>query len=108
MGTFHKTQWDTGCQHSLRNVWIKAQTLEVGEDSLSSVPDILQFVWVSHILLYTLQEQKLNAYHIQSLQELVPHNAPARYAPSMVDFATVDRMPYVYSKRSIHGKIMIH
>jgi hypothetical protein len=93
-----------GCPHSLHNVWMEAQILEVGEDIQPAV-----CTGISHTPVHlTLQEQQVNAYHIQSLQELVPHITPARCALSMVDSATVDQMPYVYSEGSIHEKIMIH
>jgi hypothetical protein len=89
MGTLHKTQWDTGCPHSVHNVWMEMQILEVGERQ----PTIhtrhpAACMVTSHTSVHlTLQAEQFNPYHIQSLQELVPHNTPARFALPMVGFS---------------------
>jgi hypothetical protein len=69
----HRMQWDGGCSDS---VCMGEQILQVVERQPTlSTRLLVARTGTSHA---TVHEQRLYHYHIQSVQGLVPHNAPAR------------------------------
>jgi hypothetical protein len=81
VGPCHGIWWDICHPHSVCNVWIEYLILEVTERHPAiSTRSLAAWTGASHVIRRTLQEQQLYAYYVQSVEEIISHDAPARCA----------------------------
>jgi hypothetical protein len=95
MGVFHGMQWDVGHPCSLP---MEEKSLNITKrQPTNSTKCLAAHMGTSQASVHgTQQEQRFYPHHIHSVQESVPHDAPA------MDFATDGGGPYVYSQGFIH------
>jgi hypothetical protein len=88
------------------NVWVEGQILEVRRHTTISTKCLAAHTLAFSSVHCTLQEQQLYPYHVQSVQELVPYDAPAKTCILSVDFLSLDRRR-AFSKGLIHRWIIL-
>jgi hypothetical protein len=95
IGVFHRMQWDAGHPYS-KHMENKSPDITERQPTNSN-KRLAAITGTSQASVHHTQQEQFHPNHIHSVQELAPHDAPARHKLLSTYSATVGWRPYVYS-----------